>query len=95
MAARFGPAGQADNYKGKRSDLYPAWLAERGLDSFEYQCGKGVRVSEETARAVGAAARAHGIKLSLHAPYFINLANPDPESRKKTIDYILASCQAA
>ena len=95
MAARFGPAGQADNYKGKRSDLYPAWLAERGLDAFEYQCGKGVRVSEETARAVGAAARAHGIKLSLHAPYFINLANPDPESRKKTIDYILASCQAA
>ena len=92
---RFGPAGQADNYPGKGSADYPAWLAERGLDAFEYQCGKGVSVGEETARAVGEAARAHGIQLSLHAPYFINLANPDPESRKKTTGYVLAACQVA
>ena len=95
ISARFGPAGQADNYHGKSSVKYPAWLAERGLDAFEYQCGKGVSVGEETARAVGEAARAHGIQLSLHAPYFINLANPDPESRKKTTGYVLAACQAA
>ena len=92
---RFGPAGQADNYPGKGSADYPAWLAERGLDAFEYQCGKGVSVGEETARTVGEAARAHGIQLSLHAPYFINLANPNPESRKKTTGYVLAACQAA
>ena len=84
---RFGPAGQADNYPGKGSADYPAWLAERGLDAFEYQCGKGVHVGE--------AARAHGVQLSLHAPYFINLANPDPESRKKTTGYVLAACRAA
>lgn len=52
-------------------------------------------MGEETARAVGEAARTHGITLSLHAPYFINLANPDPESLKKTTGYILAACQAA
>lgn len=95
ISVRFGPAGQADNYRGKSSVKYPAWLAERGLDAFEYQCGKGVNVGEETARAVGEAARTHGIQLSLHAPYFINLANPDPESRKKTTGYVLAACQAA
>ncbi len=95
ISVRFGPAGQADNYKGKSSAKYPAWLAEQGLDAFEYQCGKGVNVGEETARAVGEAARTHGIALSLHAPYFINLANPDPESLKKTTGYILAACQAA
>ena len=38
---------------------------------------------------------AAGIRLSLHAPYFINLANPDPESLQKTIGYITAACQAA
>ena len=92
---RFGPAGQADNYPGKGSTDYPAWLAERGLDAFEYQCGKGVHVGEAAARAVGEAARAHGVQLSLHAPYFINLANPDPESRKKTTGYVLAACRAA
>ena len=38
---------------------------------------------------------AAGIRLSLHAPYFINLANPDPDSRQKTIGYITAACRAA
>ena len=95
MNARFGPAGQAENYRGKSSVQYPAWLAERGLDAFEYQCGKGVNVGEETARAVGEAAQKSGVFLSLHAPYFINLANPDPESLKKTTGYILSACRAA
>ena len=44
---------------------------------------------------MGEAAKASGIVLSLHAPYFINLANPDPESLKKTTGYILSACQAA
>lgn len=52
-------------------------------------------MGEETARAIGQAARDSGVNLSLHAPYFINLANPDPESRKKTTGYVLAACQAA
>ncbi len=52
-------------------------------------------MGEETARKIGTAAREAGISLSLHAPYFINLANPDPDSLKKTIGYILAACQAA
>ncbi len=43
----------------------------------------------------GGRAREAGISLSLHAPYFINLANPDPESLRKTIGYVLASCEAA
>ena len=52
-------------------------------------------MGEATARAIGQAAKDSGVNLSLHAPYFINLANPDPESRKKTTGYVLAACQAA
>ena len=33
--------------------------------------------------------------LSLHAPYFINLANPDRDALQKTIGYITAGCQVA
>ncbi len=97
MSARFGPAGNADSFsKVSRSSVdAPRWLASLGLDCYEYQCGKGVNVREETARALGAQSVEHGIQLSLHAPYFINLANPDPESLKKTIGYILSACQAA
>lgn len=73
----------------------PAWLAGLGLDLYEYQCGKGVNIGEETARKLGEKARQAGITLSLHAPYFINLANPDPESLQKTTGYILSACRAA
>lgn len=95
MSAAFGPAGNAGNFPYKSSADAPRWLASLGLDLYEYQCGKGVNVGEDTARRVGEAAREAGIALSLHAPYFINLANPDPDSLKKTIGYIVAACQAA
>lgn len=95
MSAQFGPAGNADSFPYKSSVDAPRWLSALGLDCYEYQCGKGVNVGEATARSVGAAAREAGISLSLHAPYFINLANPDPDSLQKTTGYILAACRAA
>ena len=95
MSAIFGPAGNAENFPYKSSADAPKWLKEIGLDCYEYQCGKGVHVGEETARKVGLAAKEHGIALSLHAPYFINLANPDPEALQKTIGYITGACLTA
>ncbi|MBQ3135786.1 MAG: TIM barrel protein [Oscillospiraceae bacterium] len=95
MSARFGPAGNAENFPGKSSADAPKWLAELGLDCYEYQCGKGVHVGEDTARKVGRQAAEHGIILSLHAPYFINLANPDPDSLVKTTGYITGACLVA
>lgn len=95
MYARFGPAGNPDAFPYKSSAEAPKWLKSLGLDHYEYQCGKGVNVGEVTARKVGECARENGITLSLHAPYFINLANPDQEARNRTAEHILRSCQAA
>ncbi len=97
MNAKFGPAGNSESFSKvhKSSLAAPKWIAEFGLDCYEYQCGKGVHVGEETCRKLGENARAAGISLSLHAPYFINLANPDPEAVQKTIGYVTAACQAA
>ncbi len=95
MSALFGPAGNAESFPYKSSADAPKWLKELGLDCYEYQCGKGVHVGEDTARKVGLAAVAHGISLSLHAPYFINLANPDPDALQKTIGYITGACLVA
>lgn len=97
MSARFGPAGNSDSFSKahKSSVAAPRWIADLGLDCYEYQCGKGVHVGEDTARKVGESARAAGISLSLHAPYFINLANPDPASLEKTIGYITGACLVA
>ena len=97
MRAKFGPAGNSDSFSKvyKSSQQAPKWIAEQGLDCYEYQCGKGVHIGEEAARKLGVAAEQAGISLSLHAPYFINLANPDPESLQKTIGYITQACFAA
>lgn len=97
MSAKFGPAGNCDQFsKEHKSSLdAPVWIARQGLDCYEYQCGKGVNVGETTARKLGERAVEAGITLSLHAPYFINLANPDPEALQKTIGYIKSACLAA
>ncbi len=98
MRALFGTAGNPDRFAAegfKHSKDMPRWLKEKGLDAYEYQCGKGVTVGEATARAIGENARAAGIVLSLHAPYFVNPANPDPDSQEKTAGYVLAACRVA
>ena len=96
MSARFGPGRQRESFPSPQ--VLPGrtgWIAQQGLDCYEYQCGKGVHVGEDTARKLGEKAREAGIALSVHAPYFINLANPDPESRTKTTNYVLESCFVA
>lgn len=98
MGALFGMAGNSDTFLqtvSKSSLDAPQWLASIGLDCYEYQCSRGVRVREDTAQALGARARAAGIALSIHAPYFISLSNPAPESLAKNIGYVTASCRAA
>ena len=98
MRARFGTAGNPDGFYQagkKQSKDMPPWLREQGLEAYEYQCGKGVTVGEATARAIGRAAAGAGIALSLHAPYFVNPANPDPDSQEKTLGHVLKACQVA
>ena len=97
MTALFGPAGNSDSFSAQyKSSLdAPRFLRGMGLDLYEYQCGRGVNIGEETARALGERAREHGIALSVHSPYFINLSSPEPERRQKNIGYIISSCRAA
>ena len=98
MKARFGPAGNPDSFTAmgyKRSVQMPEYLAAMGLDAYEYQCGRGVRISQEAAQQLGEAAHAHGVQLSLHAPYFISLSSVEAEKRDGSIRYILESARAA
>lgn len=95
MSATFGPGGNSIDFPYKSSLDAPGWLASLGLDLYEYECGRGVNISEESARELGNRARQAGIGLTLHAPYFVSLANPDPESLKKTVGYVLSACRAA
>lgn len=95
MSAAFGPGGNSADFPYKSSLDAPGWLAGLGLDLYEYECGRGVNIGEESARKLGERARQAGIGLTLHAPYFISLSNPAPESLEKTIGYVLSACRAA
>jgi len=92
----FGPAGNSDSFTAayKGSIHAPKWLRSLGLDCYEYQCGRGVNIGEDTARAIGAAAQEQGIVMSLHAPYYINLSGDSEERMEKNCDYILKSARA-
>ena len=95
--AKFGPAGTSDSFavKGyKKSIQMPLYLKEMGLDHFEYQCGRGVKVSSESAKLFGDACKSENISLSLHAPYYISLSSVEAEKRDKSIDYIYQSAAA-
>ncbi|MBC7104677.1 MAG: TIM barrel protein [Firmicutes bacterium] len=73
----------------------PAWLKRLGLTAYEYQCVRGVHIGEDTARRLGEEAREHGVALSIHAPYYVNLAAADRTLREKTKRYLLDSLRAA
>lgn len=97
MSAKFGPAGNSDSFSAKYKSTAdaPEYLREMGLDWYEYQCGRGVKVSDKTAVSIRTAAEKNGIGLSLHAPYFISLSSIEEEKRSNSINYILQSCDAA
>lgn len=97
MPAKFGPAGNSEIFsaKYKSSTDAPVFLREIGLDHYEYQCGRGVKVTDKTASALREKAEQNEISLSLHAPYFISLSSVEAEKRDNSINYILQSCDAA
>ncbi len=95
MEAFFGAAGKADSFKGKSSLQIPEYLSKFPLNAYEYQCGRGVNVTQENAIAFGKEAEKYGIKLSLHAPYFISLSSVEESKRIGSVKYITDSAAAA
>ena len=94
----FGPAGNSQEFydKGYKHTVQAMnFLHDKGLNAYEYQCGRGVNVGEKTAKEIKLEAEKWGIRLSLHAPYYISLASKEESKRKNSINYILQSAAAA
>ncbi len=97
MSANFGPAGNAESFSAmgyKNSLDIPEYIEKMGLDAYEYQCGRGVKIGEDKADMLGRLAAEKGIKLSLHAPYYISMSSVEEQKRDNSVDYILASARA-
>ena len=50
-------------------------------------------MSEKTALEIGRAFSENDIEISVHAPYFINFANPDDSAVQKSYGYVLDSAK--
>ncbi len=96
MAISFGPGGNSVSWGKRRfpQDL-PEYLASMGLNGYEIEGGRGVRISAAAEQLLPSLAKEHGITVTLHAPYFISLSSVVEETRLKSVDYILQSARAA
>ena len=97
MSAKFGPAGNSLSFLQmgyKHSLQVPEYIVKMGLDTFEYQCGRGVNIGLDKARELGNIGKEHNVTFSLHAPYYISMSSIEEEKRLNSINYILASAKA-
>ena len=96
MGIKFGPSGNSQAFFDAgytKSEDSATWVKNMGLDCFEYSFGRGVNLSDSKALEIGAAFKEAGVEISVHAPYYVNLANPDDEMAAKSIGYIIDSAK--
>ena len=91
MTIKFGPAGLG-GIKDASSNL--EMYHKLGLKACEIAFTYGVYIKKkEDAVAIGKTAKKLGIKLSIHAPYWINLNSKDKEKIEKSKQRILKCCE--
>lgn len=73
----------------------PAFLREIGLDAYEVECGRGVRMNETVAKKLKSEAERCEIALSIHAPYYISMSSLEVEKRQNSVRYLLESAALA
>ena len=90
---RFGTVGSPQTTPGSGSIEAIAHVRELGLDHLEIAWVRSVRVSDETCGEIKAAAEAHDVTISIHAPYFINLNSQTDELMVKSDERLLAAAR--
>lgn len=93
---KFGPSGNSESFYSdgyEKTEQAAEYCKNRGLDCFEYSFGRGVRMTDEKALSIRSAFENAGVEISVHAPYFINFANPDDEMAEKSYGYVLDSAR--
>ena len=88
---RLGPAGSP--VKSTLDGLN--YVKKIGLDALEVEFTYGVRMRNELAKKIGELAEKLDISLSVHAPYYINLASSDKQKLEASKKRILDSCERA
>ncbi|MCL0073535.1 TIM barrel protein [Dehalococcoidia bacterium] len=75
----FGTAGIPHSSKSRTTQAGVMRIHELGLGCMEVEFVQGVRMSNSSALPVGEVSRKQGVRLTAHAPYFINLNSLEEE----------------
>ncbi len=89
---RFGPGGIPEQCEGNTAEGVVC-CNELGLDAMELEFVRKVYLSKDAARKLKPISKTYNVKLSSHAPYWINLASKEEIKIKKSYNYILSSAQ--
>ncbi|MFQ6122893.1 MAG: TIM barrel protein [Dehalococcoidales bacterium] len=91
----FGTGGTPHSAKTQSTIDGIERIAELGLGCMEVEFVQGVRMGEGGARLVGDIATRKGVRLTAHAPYFVNLNAHEPEKIRASQDRILQTARIA
>jgi len=95
MKIWIGTAGIPISSKGSSTIDGINRVNELGLNSLEVEFVRGVKMSLGMAKRCGEIAQKLGIRLSIHAPYFINLCSTEKEKIEASKRRILDSVERA
>jgi deoxyribonuclease-4 len=86
---RFGTVGAPQTTRSSGTPAAIEHTAQLGLHHLEIAWTRNVSASDQTCADIKAAAKANGISLSVHAPYFINLNSQTEEKMKASDERLL------
>jgi len=92
-ALLFGTGGTPRSTVGGHTVGGIAGVAELGLGCMELEFVQSVSMGEAMAARVADAAARHGITLTVHAPYYINLNSPEPDKVAASQHRLLRAAQ--
>ena len=91
---RLGPTGIPSRCEGSSIDAVK-FIADEGLYAMEVNFVHGVKMRNEMAMELGEVAKQYDIEISVHAPFYINLASHDKEIIKESKQRIIDSMERA
>lgn len=89
---RFGPAGIGGSKEAVQNLNY---YKKAGIRAAEVEFTYGVKMHIDDAKRIGEEAKKLDIRLSVHAPYYINLVSEDMKIRESSKKRILEACERA
>ncbi|BDZ67554.1 TIM barrel protein [Methanobacterium ferruginis] len=91
---KFGPAGNPIGFNGQTVNVCD-YIHNIGLEAYEYQATYGVRIQKQSALKLGENALKNKIRVSIHAPYYVNFSAQKDDVLERSVQRLVQSARVA